>query len=190
MGMIQAFLPFIGFALIDRWIGSTTGLVAGAVIGTAIIVRDCVVLKRSLKLLEVGTVILFAGMACYAILAEPAWTVVGVRLRVDTGLLLIVLASIAFGRPFTAQYAREQLAPERWDTPQFRRTNMIISAAWAVVFAVLVSVELAMVSIEGLPPRFGVWAIIAALVGGFRFSQWYPERVRLASREMGGAASR
>jgi hypothetical protein len=30
----------------------------------------------------------------------------GVRLRVDGGLLLIVLVSLAIGKPFTLQYAR------------------------------------------------------------------------------------
>ena len=51
---------------------------------------------------------LFGGLAVYALLGGPAWTVIGVRLRVDAGLLLIVLASMAVGRPFTLQYARER----------------------------------------------------------------------------------
>jgi hypothetical protein len=34
---------------------------------------------------------------------------VGVRLRVDAGLLLIVLITLLVGKPFTLQYAREQV---------------------------------------------------------------------------------
>src|SRR6516164_5058454 len=38
------------------------------------------------------------------------WTLTAVRLAVDLGLLAIVLVSIAVGRPFTIQYARERIA--------------------------------------------------------------------------------
>jgi hypothetical protein len=38
------------------------------------------------------------------------------------GLLPIVLVSMAVGRPFTLQYAREQVEPEFWDKPELVRT--------------------------------------------------------------------
>src|SRR5689334_12198735 len=58
--------------------------------------------------------LLFGGLTLYAVLEEPTWSVIGVRLCVDSGLLLIVLVSMAVGRPFTLQYAREQVAREFW----------------------------------------------------------------------------
>ena len=66
--------------------------------------------------LEIGTAILFGSLAPYALLGRPAWSVIGVRLAVDAGLLLIVLASMVLGRPFTLQYAREQVASEHTGT--------------------------------------------------------------------------
>ena len=59
---------------------------------------------------------------------KATWSVVGVRALVDAGLLLIVLVSMAIGRPFTLQYAREQVAPEFWNSPEFVRTNYVITA--------------------------------------------------------------
>ena len=57
----------------------------------------------------------------------------GVRLRVDGGLLLIVLISLAIRKPFTLQYAREHTPKERWNDPGFIRSNVIITVgvdAW------------------------------------------------------------
>ncbi|MGI8961464.1 MAG: hypothetical protein ACR2IV_17225 [Bryobacteraceae bacterium] len=114
----------------------------------------------------------------YSLLAKPTWSVLAVRLWVDTGLLLIVLASMAIGRPFRVQYAREQVKPELWSSSEFRRTNYSITGAWALAFAVIVAAELLLLFAPGLPPRIGIIVIILALVGAVKFTGWYPERVR------------
>jgi hypothetical protein len=41
-------------------------------------------------------------LAIYAVLAGQTWSAISVRLRVDAGLLLMVVVSAAIGRPFTA----------------------------------------------------------------------------------------
>ncbi|TDH57130.1 hypothetical protein E2C06_36050 [Dankookia rubra] len=179
MGILLAFAPFVAFATVDRLSGSTEGLVAGAVVSAALLLRD-VMQGRTAKVLEVGTAILFGGLALYALLGRPAWSIIGVRLVVDTGLLLIVLASLAMRRPFTLQYAREQVAPELWDAPEFVRTNYIITAVWALAFAVMVAAELVLLYVPGIPPRAGIIAIILALVGAVKFTGWYPERQQSA----------
>ncbi|MFO1047161.1 MAG: hypothetical protein U1E52_04595 [Geminicoccaceae bacterium] len=177
MGMLLAFAPFIAFAVVERLAGSTAGLIAGALVATCLLLRDLI--KGSTpKVLEVGTAILFAGLALYALLIRPAWSVIGVRLVVDAGLLLIVLGSMALRRPFTMQYAREQVAPELWDSAEFVRTNYVITSVWGLAFAVMVAAELALLTVPGMPPRLGIAAIILALVGAVRFTGWYPDRVK------------
>jgi hypothetical protein len=42
MGILLAFAPFIAFALVDRLIGATEGLIAGAAVSAALLLRDCV----------------------------------------------------------------------------------------------------------------------------------------------------
>lgn len=181
MGILLAFTPFIAFAVIDRLAGPTEGLIAGACVAAALLVRDCITPDRRPKLIEIGTALLFAGLALYAVLGRPTWSVIGVRLCVDAGLLLIVLTSMAVGRPFTLQYAKEQVAPEFWDRPEFIRTNYVISAVWALAFAVMVAAELALLTLPNMPPRIGVLVIVLALIGAFKFTGWYPERVRKAT---------
>ncbi len=176
MGILLAFTPFIVFAVLDRIVGPAEALGAGAAVSAALIVRDLVASGRSVKILEAGTFVLFAGLALYTLMSGVTWSVIGVRLCVDAGLLLVVLASMAAGSPFTLQYARDQVAPEFWNRPEFLRTNYVITGAWALAFAVMVLAELALLYLPGLPPRAGVAVIVLALVGAVKFTGWYPER--------------
>lgn len=178
MGILLAFAPFIVFALIDRFLGPTGGLIAGALVSAALLVRDWITPGRAPKILEIGTTLLFGGLALYAVLGRATWSVIGVRLCVDAGLLAIVLISMAVGCPFTLQYARERVAPEFWSSPEFIRTNYVITAIWGLAFAVMVIAELALLYLPGVSPRIGIIAIILALVGAVKFTGWYPERVR------------
>jgi hypothetical protein len=176
MGILLAFAPFIVFAVLDRVFGPAAALVAGAAVSAALIARDLLGSGRSVKILEVGTFILFSGLALYTLLRGASWSVIGVRLCVDAGLLAVVLASMAVGRPFTLQYAREQVSPQLWNRPEFIRTNYVITGVWALAFFVMVLAEVALLYVPGLPPRAGVVAIILALVGAVKFTGWYPER--------------
>jgi hypothetical protein len=180
MGMLLAFAPFIAFAVVDRLVDGAAGLLAGAAVSAAMLVRDWVTPNRTPKLLEIGTAVLFGGLALYAVVGGPEWSIAGVRLRVDAGLLAIVLASMAVRRPFTLQYAREQVAPAFWDSAVFARTNYVITGAWAVAFAVLVGADLMLVYLPDVPARVAVIMTILALVGAIKFTGWYPQRAQAA----------
>jgi hypothetical protein len=176
MGILLAFAPFIAFAVIDRLIGPTQGLIAGAATSVVLLLREWIALHRKPKILEIGTAILFSGLALYAVLGGPVWSIVGVRLRVDAGLLLIVLITLIVGKPFTLQYAREQVPQNLWDTPQFVRSNYVITGVWSGAFLILVLADLILIYRTDLPPKIGILATVLALVGAFKFTQWYPER--------------
>jgi len=176
MGMLLAFAPFIVFAIVDRIASPTAGLIAGALVSIALLLRDLLTPNRAPKILEIGTVVLFGGLALYAVTSGAALSVIGVRLLVDFGLLLIVLCSMALRKPFTLQYAREQVAPELWESPEFIRTNYVITGVWALAFVVMVIAELALLYVPDLPPRAGIIAIVVALYGAVKFTGWYPTR--------------
>ncbi len=174
MGILLAFAPFIAFVIIQRLVGVTAGLVTAACI-SALMLLVGAIRHKTVKVLELGTLILFGGLALYAKFANPAWSIIAVRLRVDAGLLLIVLGSLALRRPFALQYAREQVAPELWSSPQFIRTNYIITAVWAVAFAVMVIAEAAILYVPTISPRVGITVTILAIYGAFRFTTSYPK---------------
>jgi hypothetical protein len=186
MGILFAFAPFIVFFLLDRLIGPTAGLVAATLVSAGLIIRDAISRDRTVKVLEIGTVILFGGLAAYTLLVRINWSVFGVRLWVDGGLLMVVLISMALRRPFTIQYAQQSVSRELWKSPEFVRTNYIITGAWAATFAILVIADLIMVYDPDLPPRISVIATIVALVGAVKFTSWYPEHRRTTAANQKG----
>lgn len=185
MAMLLAFAPFILFAVVMGFAGVTAGLSAAALAALALLARESLLRGRSFKILELGSAILFTLMAAHALLAENSWPLYGVRLGVDGGLLAIVLISIAIRRPFTLQYAREQVPREWWERPGFLRVNYHITAAWGLAFAAMVASDLAALIWPGLPTSLGTLVTVAALIGAWRFSTWYPQRARARAATAG-----
>lgn len=178
MGILLAFAPFIVFAVVAQVIDGTAGLIAGGVTSAALLIRDRLAHGGSPKVLELGTTILFVGLALGSVIGDPGWSIFGVRLRVDAGLLLIVIVSIAIRRPFTLQYARESVPPEHWNNPVFIRSNYVITAAWALAFVVMVAADVIVVYVPSLPSVVGIGATVLALAAAVKFTAWYPKRVR------------
>jgi hypothetical protein len=176
MGILLAFAPFIVFVIVERLFGVSAGLAAGAVVSAAMLLRDGLTSGRTVKILEVGTVILFGGLTIYAFMTDANWSIAAVRLRVDAGLLIIVLASIALHRPFTLQYAKEEVARDLWQTSRFAHVNYMITTVWAAAFAVMVIADLVMTYATTLPHSVGIVATIVALYAAVKFTAWYPER--------------
>lgn len=177
MGTLLAFAPFLMFVVVERLIGGPAGLAAGAVVSAVMLARDTFSSVRRVKILEVGTFVLFGGLAFLEWLpGAEQWSIAAVRLRVDSGLLLIVLVSILIRRPFTLQYASEQVPIEVLNTSQFVRTNYVISSVWAAAFAVMVLADLALVYMPALPRQASIIATVAAIVGAVKFTGWYPQR--------------
>ena len=131
-----------------------------------------------MKILGLGTFLLFGGLGSYALLTQAQWSIPGIRLSVDGGLLLVVLISIALRRPFTLQYAREQVPREFWTSPVFLRTNYAITAVWAASFAIMAAADAALLYRPDLPALWPIVATALAFVGAAYFTSWYPKRVR------------
>ncbi|HZC98574.1 MAG TPA: hypothetical protein VE267_21070 [Bradyrhizobium sp.] len=181
MAILLAFAPFLAFAVTDRLVGSVEGLFVGFAVSAVLLLRDWLSRNRSPKLLEIGTAALFGALALYTLVSHPAWSIIGVRLVVDAGLLLIVVISLAIRQPFTLQYAREQVPQALWTSREFIRSNDVITTVWALAFAVMVAADLVLLTLPDLPPRFGIIATVLALVGAIKFTGWYPNRRRAAA---------
>jgi hypothetical protein len=183
MGMLLAFAPFIVFVIFERTVGTLPGLSAAAIVSAALLARDAMSSGRRLKVLEVGTFLLFAGLAIYAKLAQPTWSVIAVRLRVDAGLLLVVLATLALRRPFTLQYAQEQAPRETWSSPEFVRANYVITAVWAAAFSLMVAAEFALLYLPQTPKWLGIGVTVAAIYAAMKFTAWYPATLRVPANQ-------
>jgi hypothetical protein len=187
MNLLLAFAPFIVFVVLERLFGIPAGLDGAALTAAALLVRDLLVRGRSPKLLGTGTLLLFGGLALLVPLIGGDWSIADVRLRVDAGLLLIVLLSMVLGRPFSLQYAREDMDQrverQHGESPDFLRIHYVISAAWAAAFGVLVLGDAVTAFMPGALPQAGSVLVPAlALLAAAWFTGWYPEQHRPMER--------
>jgi len=177
MGIFLGFAPFVTFAALSGLVAASISLWAAAGIAAVLILRQRV-RGASVKILEIGTFTLFAALGLYAAVKGSRWDISIVRAVVDGGLLLIILLSMLIRRPFTLQYAREQVPKSLQSSPTFISTNYIITAAWALAMAILVAADLGMHFLPNRPPRLEIIVIVAALGGAFWFTKWYPDQLR------------
>jgi hypothetical protein len=177
MNVLIGFAPYVALFVLMHAGSVVLGLWAAFAVALGVAVWSWV-RTRSSKVLEIGNVALFAALAVFTMATDWQWTLMAVRLTVDAGLLAIVLVSLAIGRPFTIQYAREIVPEEYWDTPRFLATNRTITWVWAAAFAVIVASHAAAVIVPAMPLRLDVAVTVLALVAAYKFSTWYPERVR------------
>jgi hypothetical protein len=172
MIILLGFTPFIAFAVANRLVGLALSLWIAAAVSFVLILRTR---NRggSPKVLEIGTLVLFALMGLSATMLHARWNISLVRCVVDGGLLGIMLLSILVRRPFTLEYARERVSSTVYDSPHLIRQNYIVTAAWTVSMAIIVLADLALHFL----PRFPLWAggtaIGASFAGALAFSRWF-----------------
>jgi hypothetical protein len=171
------FAPYIALFLFMQVGSIDAGLWAALVVAMLIAGRNWT-RSGSLKVLEAGTVLLFAALVVFTAVQHWKWTVMAVRLPVDAGLLAIVLVSLVIGRPFTLQYARERVAEQYWHTPLFLAINRRISSVWAGAFTVLVVAHAAVIFGPQVPWWLDIVVTIFALAAALTFTAWYPEYAR------------
>ena len=186
MSIVLGLAPFTVFFVLMRTVSPLAGLAAAFVVSVLLGIRQW---RRgeTVKVLEVGSLLLFGALLLYTLIAAADWTVAKVRLAVDGGLLVIVLVSLAIGMPFTLQYARESVPEELWTSPIFMTTNRRITGVWAAAFAVMTAADAAAHYVEAIP----LWVEIAASVIAFAvaiwFTRWYPAVVRRRAANAGNS---
>jgi hypothetical protein len=139
---------------------------------------------RPPKILDVGTAVFFLALVIVGAFVDRQTLVVleNYAQAISSGALaVIVLLSIAVGHPFTEQYGREKVPEEQWHTPLFRRTMLIMSGVWALIFvvmAILGAISQTGIAGAGASDWLNWYIPIALIVVGMKFNVWYPSQVR------------
>jgi hypothetical protein len=169
--------PYGAFAALMLFASAATSLFVSAAICLGVIALD-VFKGRSIKMLGAGSAILFIILGCYITLVDTGVGNTEVKLAVDAGVLAISLGSILIGRPFTLQYAREVADAGTAQLPGFLRANYVISWAWTACFVLMVSANVLLIYLPGLPLWIGIAIAFAARTTAVYFTKWYPEYQR------------
>lgn len=129
------FVPWILFAVLCRRDTLQAAVVVG--LGGALIVSAPSIRAGRPKILELGTVLFFVVFVLVVFAVDPGaddfLNRYG-RAIATAGLALIAFVSLLIGKPFTEQYAREQVDPALWGTERFVQLNRRFTLGWALVF--------------------------------------------------------
>ena len=177
MAIFIGLLPYLVFCIAVRLLGIPAALCAAALTALALCALDWTGPRRHCGVLELVFLLVFGGLAVYGGLAQVDWTIMGVRLSVDAVLLLVMLASLLIGRPFTLGYARLECDPALWLTPRFIRGHYVVSGVWTAAVAAIVGAD-ALVLVWPNALMVGVAVIVTALLAASRFTRRYAASLR------------
>ncbi|WP_338828051.1 hypothetical protein [Bradyrhizobium sp. 27S5] len=166
--------PYGAFATLMLVASANLSLLCAALICLAVIAFD-IARGRSIKILGVGSVIVFTAVGCYLSFVDATPSSIAVKIAVDAGMLLVTLFSILIGHPFTRQYALEQVAAEIAKLPGFTHANYLITGAWAAATLLMLIGNIAVLYVPALPLWTGLLIAFAARNAAVCFTRWYPQ---------------
>jgi hypothetical protein len=170
--------PYGAFTFLMLVVSATVSVFTASAICLATIAID-IARGRSVKILAAGSAILFAGIGVDLTLLNPAASAPVVKASVDFGVFIISLGSMLFRRPFTLQYALEEVPAETAAMPGFLRANYIITAAWTAATLLMLASNILLLYVPGLPIWSGLAVAFAARNSAIYFTKWYPEYRRI-----------
>ncbi|WP_329148959.1 hypothetical protein OIU91_21740 [Streptomyces sp. NBC_01456] len=177
MNYLRGFIPWLVFAGVSS-AGWQWGALAGLVTAVVLLLADRAAgLALEHRLLEYGTIVFFAALGILAF-TQPDSGLKSYGSALSMGwLALIAWVSIAVRRPFTLGFARRMAPPEVWDSPLFRRINVVLTTAWASSFT-LTAIAQAAISALGWSVVVSILIQLAGFILPVRFTAAYPERAR------------
>jgi intracellular septation protein A len=179
MRILRGFLPFVAFIVATKFM--TAQAAVWLAFATAVAVFAYSRFRepaKQPKILEAGSVVLFGIVGLVARLAPVPLSLGIVRLAVDGGLLLVVLASLVLKNPFTLQYAREETPQELWSNPLFIALNVRITWAWALAFAINAGADALLAFVPAVPIWVDVTLAVGSLAGAALFTTQEAKRAR------------
>ena len=172
MNLVVGFAPFILFALLSRLSADLALWVAFAA-AFVVTIRDFVE-SPSLRLLDAGSLVLFAGLALVRGFVDPTLSLAAVRFIAEMALFLLLAVPMILRRPFSVAYARLDPREQGWPQKLFLRVNYLVSAAWVLAFAAMASADAAVTFVPDTPLYVSIAVSVLALGSAITFTLRYP----------------
>lgn len=147
-GFVAGFAPWIVYWILSGATAFTTAVLVAFAIAVLSLLLD-VFRRRPVYVLEVGNAIAFVGLAVIGWVAGDDWVSRWVQPLANGALLMIMVTSLAIGKPFTEQYARAATSPELWDTPGFKAVNRLLTWVWVAAMAIMTVLALVPPIVQG-----------------------------------------
>jgi len=173
--LILSFAPWVSFLIIAQ--GSLFRLKLGLVVAAVLTVVMAVTKLHRGVIMWVGIVFfVFATIAVVGL--ENMWTARYMGVLANGALAVGTWLTLAVGKPFTLEYARDHADPSVWDSPVFIRTNYIIAVVWGLAFTIGSTLAWFKTQPTGQPEWIFEAANYSVLLGCVVFTNWYPVAVK------------
>jgi hypothetical protein len=180
MTLVLGFSPFILFAVLSR-LSADLALWAAFAAAFVVTIRDFVE-SPSLRLLDIGNLVLFGLLAVVRGFFAPGLSLVTIRAIAELALFLLLAWSLLKKKPFSVEYAHA--SEQERAAPFFLRVNMVISGVWAAAFAAMAAADWILVLVSTWP----LWPAIAVSILAFgiaiTFTLRYPTYAASHPRRM------
>jgi hypothetical protein len=161
------FLPWVVFAVVDRWNGQgvTWGAI-GALITVAALAATSTRDFRSPNTILRGAAIWFTLLAVAGFFYGSPTGFIGGHGRAiaDAGFAVIAFGSLAF-TPISEHYTKLRVRPRLWKAPGFDDLNTFVTMIWGATFA-LVSLSYVVASWVDSKPAYTVFAWVVPIALG------------------------
>ncbi|MGB7789060.1 hypothetical protein [Methanoregula sp.] len=179
ISLLAAFVPWIAFVLVaESPVGNPLmNLILAFII--AIVLTVLTSYRQLLKgyILSVVTIVFFVVFFILIVGLQQYYLANYISVLSMLILTIVCWATILFRFPFTLQYSREGVEPERGRSAPFMRVNYIITAVWGIAFTLGLVVNIVLLVRPDMHIMFWEnvqWLfIIIAIV----FTMWYPAYV-------------
>jgi hypothetical protein len=173
--LLLAFAPWLSFLVIAH--GGITRLKIGLAVALALsVVMGLARLHRGI-ILWVGLVF-FTYATAAVFLFEDMWTIRHMGILASGALAAGAWLTVALGKPFTLDYAREHTDPSLWNHPDFIRTNVLLTSVWASTFTLNVALAWGKMHEFLLSELAYELVSYSFMIGTALFTTWYPETQR------------
>ncbi len=181
MGILLSFLPWIAFWVLSDLSNYQAAALTATVAVVLINLRN--IRQRKMKILDLGTLIFFLFLTGVSFFSQAAWVDRNSSLLSDLAMFVIAAVSLVIRKPFTIQYAYEQVDPKYWNSPGFYTTNRTISTVWCLAFAINAVMSYLYADTSS---TLGWLVRVVVLVAAIKFTGWYPDFVRAKAEQADG----
>lgn len=174
--LLLAFAPWIVFGLIAGQ--SFFSLEIAIIISMVITIVLGYKQMQKRYILPWVTFLFFSLSFIVIVLLKYVWVASYMSILSYGTLAAVTWGSILFGKPFTLQYAKEEVDKRIWNNPAFIRSNQIITAFWGVIFLLDLGVNYYKFNhkeMDGLVLQAAVWIL---LLIGLVFTTEYAKYAR------------
>ncbi len=176
--LLFGFAPWIAFLAIAQ--GSLFRLKAGLIVAAVLTVAMAVLRLHRGAIMWVGLAF-FTYASVAVLLFNHMWTIINMGILANAALAAGTWVTMAMGKPFTLEYAREHTDPSLWEHPGFIRLNNTLTSVWGAVFTINTAVAWLKTYDKSLPEWGYEVTSYTFLLAAMVISNVYPEMVKRRS---------